>query len=182
MEIHFRNIDGKNVAQALVEIPDWVLNHFPIRTTDIDSYVRINHVRNGGFTGIMGNAAIAFTEQPDTLPMPDASVKGVYIADEIGQTISSRDIRDALKKFRETPIKFITTTEGTLNKLGFQNRGPAKWWFPMFGPDSEENWMDFDINTDSLTLLIPKAFRSGYVQGQRKVRFDIKSALDISLI
>ena len=159
MEIHFKNIDGRNVAQALVDIPSQVLNHFPIRTTDQDSYLNIPHVKNGAFTRIMGDASISFTEQGDQLPIPDNTHKGIYVG---------------------TLSEFITTTEGTLIKLGFEKRGPAKWWCPFFGADSEENWMDFDPQTDKLSYIIAKLFRSGYAKGRREVRLEIKKALDIS--
>jgi len=94
------------------------------------------------------------------------------------------------KVFGDAPILFHEETKLTTNlfgelvlpELGFEQRGPAKWWNPFFGVDSEENWMDFDPKTDNLASIIPKLFRTGYAKGAREVRFAIKKALDISLI
>jgi hypothetical protein len=172
MKISFTNIDGKNVAEALVEIPERIFNMFPIKVNDVKGEIDIPHVKANTFTRVMGDVAISFIEKTDKLPIPEAKSNGSYTQSPAYVVLDSYS-----KSMREYNIK-----ANCLSDLGFQRRGPAKWWSPVFGEDKEQNWMDFDMKTDELYVLIPKLFRSGYVQGQRKVRFDIKKALDISLI
>jgi hypothetical protein len=138
MLIPFKNIEGRNVAQAEVEIPDRILNHFPSSMSVDKSYLNIPHVRNGVFTGIMGDAPLRFLEEPDKLTMPDKEYKGIHV----------------------TP-----PTENLLNKLGFQKRSGAAYWHPGFGPDDITHWIFFDIQTDDLPFLIKKIFNLGYSVG-----------------
>jgi len=156
MKIPIRILNNSYVAEALVEIPSNIINHFPI---DTDGYLTIDHVRPGAPTGVMGYAPLIFKEQ---------SIHPTYLL----QGITSLD----------QPIDTSKIREATLLNLGFQKRGLAKWWHLLFGEDLEHNWMDFDPTTDNLTTLIPKLFKEGFYQGQKKVRWEIKKALDIPLI
>jgi hypothetical protein len=160
MKIPFQNIDGRVVVNALVEIPERILNMFPVSTDGEESTIDIPHVKPNTFTRVFADGAVCFPEE-DKLPIPDAKSNGIYV---------------------EKPSGKVAYIALVLTDLGFKRRGPAKWWNPIFGEDNEQNWMDFDMKTDELYVLIPKLFRSAYVQGQRKVRFDIRKALDISLI
>jgi hypothetical protein len=178
MKIPFKNIDGRIVVNALVEIPERILNMFPVSTDGEEGTIDIPHVKSNTFTRVFADGAVCFPEE-DKLPIPDAKSNGIYI--DLG-VLPAMDISEVFKKFDEQGVTFGPTTETLLLRFGFQNRGPAKWWTPFFGPDREENWMWFDPLTDPISLLIPKLFRSGYAKGQQKVRFDIRKALDISLI
>lgn len=75
--------------------------------------------------------------------------------------------------------KSIDANIQSLLSLGFHERGSARWFHPIFGDDKEWNWLLFDPRTDNLISLVPKIFRTGRVQGIKKVRMDIKAALDI---
>jgi hypothetical protein len=167
MKIPIHRLNNSYVAEALVEIPDNIFNHFPVRLEDDKGWLTIEHVRSGAPTGIMGNASLIFKEEPE---------------EESKNDFTTSKLADAIKKFRELPTEFIYTSESILLKLGFQKRGFAKWWHPLFGENLEHNWMDFDPNTDDIKHLVGKIFKEGQYQGQKKVRWDIKKALDIPLI
>jgi hypothetical protein len=150
MLIHFKNIDGKNIAKTEVEIPDQVLNHFPMCTTSEGSTLNIPHVRNGAFTCAMGNAPLRFLEEPDKLTMPSKEYKGIHV---------------------NIPNDYLT-------RLGFESRGAAYFWHPALGDDTMTNWILFDINTDDISSLIFKTFNKGWEQKGIKARTLIKKALN----
>ena len=86
-----------------------------------------------------------------------------------------------IKKFRETPTVFVHSNVTLLTKLGFQKRNECSWYHPLFGMDSEENWMHFDPNTDDIQHVIPKMYHYGYNKGRQNLRYDFKKLLDIPL-
>jgi hypothetical protein len=66
-----------------------------------------------------------------------------------------------------------------LKALGFTLRSTARWYHPVLGEDFEHNWMWFDLETDSVTSIVPKLYRTGWVYGQRDIRMKFKKVLDI---
>lgn len=138
MLIPFKNIDGRNIAKAEVEIPDQVLNHFAISVNSEGSTLSLPHIRNGAFTRVMGDAALRFLEEPDKLTLPDKEYKGIHV---------------------DLP------TETILAKLGFQKKNPAAYWHPAFGEDRTGNWLFFDTKTDDIQFLVRKIFNLGYSIG-----------------
>ena len=66
-----------------------------------------------------------------------------------------------------------------LTAMGFVPKGPARWWHPVLGEDLEWNWLLFDLETDDLTSLPPKLYRTGWAHGQRRLRMEFKKVLDI---
>lgn len=68
-----------------------------------------------------------------------------------------------------------------LKAMGFQNRGTARYWHPVLGEDLPHNHLYFDLETDDLTSLTPKLYRTGWVYGQRELRWKFKQLLDIKL-
>jgi hypothetical protein len=97
---------------------------------------------------------------------------------------SSATVKEIWDIYDGMGVQFVNSKEQTLKNLGFVPRpnpdgSVHRWYHPLFGSDAPENWLLFDPATDDLTSLIQKTFRSGMVQGARKVRRDIKAALDI---
>jgi hypothetical protein len=134
MLIPFTNTDGKNIAQAEVEIPDQVLNHFAISVNEEGSVLNLPHIRPGTFTRVMGDAALRFNEPQDKLTMPDKGYKGIH-------------------------VNF--PAEDLLKALGFQRRGPAAYWHPGLGTDDASHWILFDPKTDDIPFIIRKVFNLG---------------------
>ena len=143
MKIPFKIIDNRYIAKAEVEIPEQILNHFPSYIADEDGYLDIPHVRNTSFTRIMGDIALRFTEESNKLPIPDSEYKGIHI--------SCPDSKKSL-----------------IEEFGFQYRGPALLWHPVFGKDIDKNWIKFDSKTDQISILILKVITLGWRQGRER--------------
>lgn len=91
------------------------------------------------------------------------------------QTIHYDFNPDSVKLSNDT----IEHKASVLLALGFVSRGFARWYSPVLGEDLEQNWLYFDLQTDDLTSILPKLYRSGYVKGQQNIRFQLKSLLDL---
>jgi hypothetical protein len=148
------NSDGS--AEGIVELPDTIAPETIFQAKDIlfpsdIKYSTLNSTFNW--------------KVPD---LPDVTV--------------SMTTEEVIEKLKNIPIQLETSKEKILRDLGFQPReSKGRWYNPIFGSDSEENWIWFDLETDQISSIVPKLFRAGYVQGERKVRWDIKKALDITL-
>jgi hypothetical protein len=97
------------------------------------------------------------------------------------QEPTKRDWEEIVEKFRKTPTVFIHGSVTILTKLGFQKRSEFEWFHPLFGADSEENWMHFDPKTDDIQHIIPKMYHYGWNKGRQELRYEVKTALGIPL-
>jgi hypothetical protein len=66
-----------------------------------------------------------------------------------------------------------------LQKLGFEERSATQWYHPVLGDDMEHNWLHFDTQYDDTESIVPKIYKTGFVQGQKNIRMGIKKVLDI---
>lgn len=175
MLIPYKNIDGKNIANAEVEIPDQVLNHFAISVNDTQCTLNLPHIRPGSFTRIMGNAPLRFSEESDKLIIPYKEHKGIHFNFPNVDVIDVNKIFDLCVK---QGILVYNNTKDLLTTLGFQERGAARYWHPALGDDTMINWINFDVNTDHISTLIFKTFNKGWQQRGIKSRTLVKKALN----
>jgi hypothetical protein len=174
MRIEFTSIDGRYLANAQVEIPKEILNHFLVTVTDEVAYVDIPHIKSGSFTRIMGDVALKFTEESEKLMIPAQEYKGIYIGFPINTPADVDAVLSILAKEGHT---FYDSKKALIERLGFQDRGPALLWHPALGDDNEVNRITFDINTDDIPYLILKVFNAGYRQGAQTIKTAVWRAL-----
>ena len=159
MKIPFKISDNKYVADAKVEIPEQILNHFPSNL--IDGYIDIPHVREGSFTRVMGDAALKFTDECTKLDIPAQEYKGIYL---------------------ENPSEKAKALWGSkkiyIERLGFKERGSLCLWHPVFGDDTSANWIHFDPATDDISYLILRVFNLGWRKRGEKIRMAVKKVLN----
>jgi hypothetical protein len=175
MQIPFKIVDTRYIAEAEVEIPEQVLNHFPSYITDNVGYLDIPHIRKDSFSRIMGDAALRFTEEPNKLPIPDNQYKGIHIDFPI---IDTKDVNAVLSILKKQGLYFYNTKKDFISKLGFQQRNIFFLWHPALGDDINENWISFDIETDDISYLIFKVFNIGWTKSGEKVRKVVKDVLN----
>lgn len=132
MLIPFKSIDGKNIAQAEVEIPEQILNRFAVLITSEGNTLSLPHVRAGAFTRTLGDVPLRFEEKKDKLAVPDSQYKGIHVS---------------------------LPNEDLLKRLGFQQKGPALYNHPGF---ISEECITFDVNTDDPSFIIRKVFNLGF--------------------
>jgi hypothetical protein len=166
MKIPYKVIDGIVYVDARVEVTEHFLNNTPtFDSNGEEGYFIMDHVRSGKPTRVFGDVALVFLE-------PEKKEEKESTPEEWNNII---------KTFRATPKVFVHSNVTLLIKLGFQKRNECSWYHPLFGMDSEENWMHFDPNTDDIQHVIPKMYHYGYNKGRQNLRYDFKKLLDIPL-